>query len=235
MAGLLVFREGMSTLSRNIKAAVGDKLKEAIRISCGTFHELASYLSAICVCVTCLMGVCKAEKPTLGLLTGVVATACLSSATVASVMVVDFISVNAMTFSQSLAVCLGINVGSTLTPHLAALKLSEYYAYLIVGGKFVVPPLFARIFATKACAEPKSEKQKTNGNGNGHQKHEERAEPSDPAKRGEYIGDAIFGLGLLFLGMDLLNTSVHPLQTYEPFLRILVSTLNMSTCCLYSL
>ena len=38
LAGLLVFRHGMSQLSSNVKNAFGEKLKEAIRVSCGMFR-----------------------------------------------------------------------------------------------------------------------------------------------------------------------------------------------------
>eukprot|EP01138_Halocafeteria_seosinensis_P006211 gb/GECG01006352.1/.p1 GENE.gb/GECG01006352.1/~~gb/GECG01006352.1/.p1 ORF type:complete len:380 (+),score=35.11 gb/GECG01006352.1/:1-1140(+) len=186
LAGLLVFRHGMSQLSSNVKNAFGETLKEAIRVSC--------------------------EKPIFGLLTGVLSTACLSSATVASVMVVDFISVNAMTFAQSLAVSLGINVGSTLTPHLAALKLSRYYSFLMVGGKLVIPYLVKAAASGRSATADTNGKHKGNGNGS-----------NNGDNKGELIGNAIFGLGVLFLGMDLLNSAVHPLQTYKPFLQLLTS------------
>ena len=127
-------------------------------------------------------------------------------------MVVDFISVSAMTFAQSLAVCLGINVGSTLTPHLAALKLSRYYSFLMVAGKLIVPYLF------KAVASSRSTNAELNGKNKGNGDNANQG-----TNKGELIGNAIFGLGMLFLGMDILNHAVHPLQTYKPFLRLLVS------------
>jgi len=44
-------------------------------------------------------------------------------------------------------------------------------------------------------------------------------------KRSRYIAMTIFMFGLLFLGMDMMSTSLKPLREYEPFIR-LMATIN---------
>ena len=47
---------------------------------------------------------------------------------------------------------------------------------------------------------------------------------SAKSKRGHHIGMTIFTFGLLFLGMDMMSTSLKPLRNYEPFIRLMRGT-----------
>lgn len=42
-------------------------------------------------------------------------------------------------------------------------------------------------------------------------------------KRHRYIAMTVFSFGLLFLGMDMMSTSLKPLRSYEPFIRMMAS------------
>ena len=45
-------------------------------------------------------------------------------------------------------------------------------------------------------------------------------------KKVKYWGDAILGFGVLFLGMDMMSTVLHPLRSYEPFMNLMKSVEN---------
>lgn len=110
---------GISTLSSNLQAALGDELAGAIQLSCG--HSVSAFA------------------------TGAAATAALTSATATSMMVVDFVDAGVMTFSDSLAVALGINVGSTAAPLISrALPIA----------KAGLPLIGICFFARTATAKP---------------------------------------------------------------------------------
>jgi phosphate:Na+ symporter len=44
-----------------------------------------------------------------------------------------------------------------------------------------------------------------------------------PSPTGKHIGEAIFGMGLMFLGMEHMSSSIAPLRTHTPFLAAIVS------------
>ncbi len=43
-----------------------------------------------------------------------------------------------------------------------------------------------------------------------------------PSKAGQHVGSAVFGMGLMFLGMGHMSTSIGPLRSYPPFLDAIV-------------
>ena len=156
---LSVFLFGMSTLSSGLKSALGSRLKDIIQTSC--------------------------SHPALAVVTGTVATGALNSATAVSVLVVEFVQSGDMSFQQSLGVCLGICVGSTLTPYLVAFKLTQYALPLAALGKAI--------------------------------------SSLSGSKSGKHVGSAVFGMGLMFLGMGHMGASITPLRSYPPFLTAIVS------------
>jgi len=108
--GVALFLFGMKRLSTSLKAAFGDKLRQVLAKFC--------------------------QNRFTGFLSGLVATAVLSSSTAASVLVVGFVEAGHMSFQEALGVCLGVNVGSTLTAHLVAFKVTKYELWAVVrnGG-----------------------------------------------------------------------------------------------------
>jgi len=101
---------GISMLSGSLKSAMGGGLAGAIRASCGS--------------------------PWLGFVTGAGATAALTSATATSLMTVEFLEAGAMPFGDSLAVALGINVGSTAAPLISRVVPVARFGLGLVGLAF---------------------------------------------------------------------------------------------------
>ena len=163
IGALSVFLFGMSTLSTGLKSALGSRLKSIIQVSC--------------------------SQPALAVLTGTLATGALNSATAVSVLVVEFVQSGDMSFQQSLGVCLGICVGSTLTPYLVAFKLTQYALPLAAVGK-----------------------------------------AASSSKASKHVGSAVFGMGLMFLGMGHMSSSITPLKSYPPFLTAIVSPPSPPSC-----
>lgn len=121
----------------------------------------------------------------VGCLAGCVVTMILSSSSAASVIVITFVESGLLTFQQCLGVLLGVNIGTTLTGHLVAIKLTKYAWHMVAAGFFAV--FFAKSAQTKQKAE------------------------------------IFHGLGLLFVGMEVMGNSMAPLQSYQPFREMLAS------------
>lgn len=161
LGGVALSSFALKLMSGGLKQALGSQLKELIAAS--------------------------TSNVVLAFLTGTVATAVMSSSTATSRLVVELVSVGAMTFEQSLGVSLGINVGSTVATQLVALKLTDWALFIVALGYLV------QAFAGKRSAS------------------------------GEGVGRSVLGLGLLFLGIDLMSKSMSPLKEYPPFLSALAA------------
>lgn len=93
-----------------------------------------------------------AKTPLIGAVSGMVATAILQSSSAMTVIVVGLVDVGALSFSQSLGIIAGANIGTTLTTQLIAFKLTQFaplfiivgFAIDLIGGryKFAGKPLF---------------------------------------------------------------------------------------------
>ena len=125
----------------------------------------------------------------------------LSSSSAASVIVITFVESGLLTFEQCLGVLLGVNIGTTLTGHLVAIKLTKYAWHMVAAGFFAV--FFSKDEKTKLKAE------------------------------------ILHGLGLLFVGMEVMGNAMTPLQTHEPFRELLASMqdlpLGVASACIFTL
>jgi phosphate:Na+ symporter len=72
--------------------------------------------------------------PLKGVLTGVVVTSVLQSSTATSVMLVSLVNAGMISFSNSLGVVFGANIGTTITSQLIALKVTEIAPYIVIVG-----------------------------------------------------------------------------------------------------
>ena len=106
--GLCMFLYGMQMMSRSLRAAFG--------------HSLQAFLQKCCA------------NRIIAMLSGTICTAILSSSTAASVMVIGFVEADMVTFSQSLGVLLGVNIGTTLTAHLVAFNIMKYSLAVVTLG-----------------------------------------------------------------------------------------------------
>jgi len=106
--GLALFLFGMEQMSSGLKAAAGESLKRLMeRLTKNRF---------------------------MGAATGAFVTAVLTSSSVTTVLVVGFITAGVMTFSQSIGVIMGANIGSTFTAQIVAFNITQYALLLVAPG-----------------------------------------------------------------------------------------------------
>lgn len=111
IGGLALFLFGMDILTRALKQVTGDYLKILLaRMTRNRF---------------------------LGLFAGATVTAIIQSSSITTVLLVGFISAGLMTTSQSVAMILGANIGSTVTAQILAFKVSAIGLPLLALGFFV--------------------------------------------------------------------------------------------------
>jgi len=109
IGGLAIFLFGMEMMSEGMKKTAGTRLR--------------SILSSITNNRLIAVGV------------GTFVTMVIQSSSATTVMLVSFVQAQLMTFSQSLGIILGADIGTTITAQLIAFKLTDY-ALLMVGVGF---------------------------------------------------------------------------------------------------
>ncbi len=109
LGGLAIFLFGMEMMSEGMKKTAGSRLR--------------SILSSITNNRLVAVGV------------GTFVTMVIQSSSATTVMLVSFVQARLMTFSQSLGIILGADIGTTITAQLIAFKLTDY-ALLMVGFGF---------------------------------------------------------------------------------------------------
>ena len=108
MGGLAIFLLGMEQMTEALKLVAGDRLRGLLlRLTKNRF---------------------------VGMLTGAGITAIIQSSSVTTVMAVGFISAGLMTFTQSIGVIVGANIGTTITAQIIAFKVTTYALYAVAVG-----------------------------------------------------------------------------------------------------
>jgi phosphate:Na+ symporter len=109
--GLALFLYGLRKLTEGLKTLAGHRMKYVLaRMTTNRFT---------------------------GLLAGAAVTAVIQSSSVTTVLVVGFISVGLMSFTQSIGVIMGANIGTTITAQIVAFKVTQYALVMIATG-FIV-------------------------------------------------------------------------------------------------
>jgi phosphate:Na+ symporter len=108
LGGLALFLYGMEKMSDALHQLAGDRMKRVLAQLTGNRWR--------------------------GLATGTLFTAVTQSSSITTVMLVSFVTAGLMTFSQSLGIILGANIGTTITAQMVAFKLTEYSLLLVAGG-----------------------------------------------------------------------------------------------------
>ncbi len=111
-AGVAVFLYGMSVLSDTLKELQGEKMQEA----------LARFTKNVIT----------------GILTGTVVTAVMGSSSLVIIMTIALVNARILTFTQSLGVVMGSNIGTTIASQIIAFKLSDYCGAILVVGLVMV-------------------------------------------------------------------------------------------------
>lgn len=108
IGGLAIFLLGMEQMTEALKLVAGDRLRGLLlRLTKNRF---------------------------VGMLTGAGITAVIQSSSVTTVMAVGFISAGLMTFTQSVGVIIGANIGTTITAQIIAFKVTTYALYAVAVG-----------------------------------------------------------------------------------------------------
>ncbi len=111
IGGLALFLFGMDIMTRALKNVAGDYMKTMLARM--TNNRL------------------------LGAATGAGVTAIIQSSSITTVLLVGFISAGLMSTSQSVAVILGANIGTTITAQVLAFKVTKIALPILAAGFFV--------------------------------------------------------------------------------------------------
>ncbi len=98
--GLAIFLLGMERMTEALKLVAGDRMRD-------------------------ILGKLTANR-FMGMVTGAGVTAVIQSSSVTTVLVVGFISSGLMTFTQSIGVIIGANIGTTITAQIIAFNVTTY-------------------------------------------------------------------------------------------------------------
>jgi phosphate:Na+ symporter len=106
--GLALFLYGMDVMTQALKSAAGDFMKDILgKLTRNRF---------------------------VGVGMGAFVTAVIQSSSVTTVIMVGFISAGLMSMSQSVAVIIGANIGTTITAQILAFKVTKLALPIIAGG-----------------------------------------------------------------------------------------------------
>ena len=106
--GLAIFLYGMRKMTESLKTVAGSQLKDVLeRVATNRYT---------------------------GALSGALVTSIIQSSSVTTVMVVGFVSAGLLTFTQSVGVIMGANVGTTVTAQIVAFDVAEYALAMIAIG-----------------------------------------------------------------------------------------------------
>ena len=106
--GLALFLFGMEQMATSLKAVAGERMKSTLaRLTDNRF---------------------------MGVITGAGVTAVIQSSSVTTVLIVGFISAGLMSFTQSIGVILGADIGTTITAQIIAFKVTKYALALVAAG-----------------------------------------------------------------------------------------------------
>jgi len=108
LAGLVLFIYGVTRLAQGLEAIAGEQMRKWVgRFTSNRFA---------------------------GVFTGAIATTALESSSVTIIMVITMVSAGVMSFTQSLGVVLGSNIGTTIGAQLIALEINLYAPILLFAG-----------------------------------------------------------------------------------------------------
>ncbi|MEN8188662.1 MAG: Na/Pi cotransporter family protein [Thermodesulfobacteriota bacterium] len=125
LGGLVFFLYGMEKMSNGMRRSAGNKMR--------------SILATL------------TKNNLIALLIGAFVTMVIQSSSATTVMLVSFVQAELMTFTQSLGVILGANIGTTITAQMVAFELTDYAVIMIIVG-FVLR-MFGKSDNTKSIGD----------------------------------------------------------------------------------
>lgn len=160
----------------------------------------------------------------VGALTGMVITALVQSSTAVTVMTVNLVDKGVMELEQAASVILGANVGTASTGVMVALPIRSMAPLFLLGGALLVLVVRAdekltgqtremwigdRGFATDRCWKKRA------GNGN--------FMSSGVVVRTKLAGALAMGLGMMLLGMELMQEAMAPYRSSPVLARLMTN------------
>lgn len=142
-------------------------------------------------------------NPWIGALTGTVITALVQSSTAVTVMTVNLVDKGLMTLEQAVGVILGANVGTAGTGVMAALPIRSLAPLFLVGGALLVLAAGALgKLADRALCEQGCKSNVLPG-------------------RIKLAGALAMGMGMLLLGMELMQEAMAPYRSSPVLTRLM--------------
>jgi phosphate:Na+ symporter len=112
IAGVAIFLYGMSVLSNTMQLIAGKKMEKILaRLTKNTF---------------------------IGILTGIWVTALMGSSSMVIILVIALVNGRFITFTQSLGIVMGSNIGTTLATQIIAFRLADYCALILLLGLIIL-------------------------------------------------------------------------------------------------
>lgn len=135
--------------------------------------------------------------PLKGVLLGAFVTGIIQSSTATTLMIMGFVNAGKMSIYNALPVIMGANIGTTVTGQLLSLADISHDSVIF---SLIKPSGIAPFFVFFGAIEKLFFK---------HKEHKEGA-------------DIFIGLGILFLGMEMMETGIRPLSQNESFCNLLL-------------
>lgn len=150
----------------------------------------------------------------IGSLTGTVITALVQSSTAITVMTVNLVDKGMMTLEQAAGVILGANIGTATTGLMAALPIRFLAPLLLVGGALLVlgEDVAHRLIGSLAG--------RCRARGSLAGSRRAGSAGKIPGK-GKTVGAVSMGLGMLLLGMELMQAAMAPYRSSPALLRLM--------------
>lgn len=108
LIGLVIFLFGIENFSSEIQRVAGEKFKRFLSKATSNKYRATLF--------------------------GTIVTAILNSSTATTLITIGLINAGLISFTQSLGIIFGANIGSTITAQLIALKLTSFAPYLMILG-----------------------------------------------------------------------------------------------------
>jgi len=110
LGGLGIFLYGMQLMSNSLQLVSGERMKKILAFF--------------------------TKNKVMGVIVGTVVTGIIQSSSATTVMLVGFVNAGIMTFSQTIGVIMGANIGTTVTAQIIAFNIIHYAPILIALGAF---------------------------------------------------------------------------------------------------
>ena len=132
---------------------------------------------------------------------GALVTAVIQSSTGTTVMVVGFVNAGIMNLNQAVGIIMGANIGTTITTQLLRLDSSGGGSAIL---QYLKPSVLCYVIVAAGALVIMVAKK----------------------KKGKTVGEILVGIGMLFLGMSIMESSVAALQDSPAFQQLFITLQN---------